>query len=116
VGPEPTTRNLFRFQPKAPPPPPPGARAAMAAAQAQAAPAVPPPPPIPLKLIGIIDGARGGKIAVLTDSASRGGDTYYGQEGDVIDGRYRILKIGIESVDMEYVDGRGRQPIRLSGQ
>lgn len=114
--PAPAARNLFRFQPKAPPPPPPGYTPPQPVALVPAVPPPPPPPPpIPLKLIGIIDGARGGKIAVLTDNASRG-DTFYGQEGDVIDGRYRIVKIGVESVDMEYVDGRGRQPIRLSGQ
>ena len=39
-----------------------------------------------------------------------------GKEGDIIDGRYRLLKIGVESADLAYVDGRGRQSIRLSGQ
>jgi hypothetical protein len=41
---------------------------------------------------------------------------YHGREGDIIEGRYRILKIGIESIEMAEVDGRGRQTIRLSGQ
>ena len=40
----------------------------------------------------------------------------HGKEGDIIDGRYRILKIGTESIEMAYVDGRGRQTIRLTGQ
>ena len=40
----------------------------------------------------------------------------HGKEGDIIDGRYRILKIGTESIEMAYPDGRGRQTIRLTGQ
>jgi len=50
---------------------------------------------------------------VLSDG--RGGIPMYGKEGDIIDGRYRILKIGVESIEMAYLDGRGRQTIRLSG-
>jgi hypothetical protein len=34
----------------------------------------------------------------------------------VIEGRYRIVKIGVESIVMEYVDGTGRQTIPLRGQ
>lgn len=72
----------------------------------------PPPPPIPLKFIGLVqkqgDTAR---IAVLSDS--RG--VYHGREGDIIEGRYRIVRISDESIEMVYVDGRGRQVIRLSG-
>jgi len=42
--------------------------------------------------------------------------TMRGREGDIIDGRYRLVRIGIESVVMEYPDGRGRTTIRMSGQ
>jgi hypothetical protein len=69
----------------------------------------PPPPPIPFKFIGIVQ-TPSQKLAVLTDTR----DVFYGHEGDVIDGRYRILRIGVESVEMAYLDGRGRQVIRLS--
>ena len=48
-------------------------------------------------------------FAVLRDD--RG--VYHGREGDIIEGRYRILKIGAESIELAYVDGRGRQTIRL---
>jgi hypothetical protein len=40
----------------------------------------------------------------------------YGKDGDTIDGRYRIVKIGAESVEVTHLDGRGRQVIRLTGQ
>lgn len=107
-------RNPFRFQPKAPPPPsaPPKELAPARSAEPAAPPAPPPPPTIPLKFIGLVDAPKGpGKVAVLSD----GRFVYYGQEGDIIDGRFRVVRIGVESVVMEYVDGRGRQTIRLSG-
>ena len=111
---EPSTRNPFQFKPKAPPPAP--RRVATVPPIVIAPPPVPqgppPPPPIALKYIGVLDTAQG-RVAVFRDA---GGDIVNGKEGDIIDGRYRLLKIGVESADLAYVDGRGRQTIRLSGQ
>jgi len=70
-----------------------------------------PPPPITLKFIGTIEAPGVGKLAALSD----GKFVYRGREGDIIEGRYRIVKIGVESIVMEYLDGRGRQTIRLTG-
>ena len=111
------SRNPFRFQPRPvsaparpvgtqtpvvdtprPAPPPPGP---------------PPVPPIPLKLIGVLERANGVKWAVLTDGKNA---PMYGKDGDIVDGRYQIVKIGTESVEMTYADGRGRTVIRLTGQ
>ena len=109
-------RNPFRFEPKAVPLPP---RAAVAqpvieAPRSTPVPSGPPPlPPIPLKLIGVLERANGVKWAVLTDGKS---GLMYGKDGDIIDGRYAIVKIGTESVEITYADGRGRQVIRLTGQ
>jgi hypothetical protein len=76
-------------------------------------PAPPPLPPIPYRFIGVLAGAPGrGRIAVLTD----GKDVVHGQVNDEIVGRYRIVQIGEESMQMEYIDGRGRQTLRLLGQ
>ena len=109
-------RNPFRFKPKAAPPPPPPPIA-------PPRPVAPPPttptaggmPPITLKFIGIIEmSEQKRRVALLTDG--KGGVSIYGEEGDVIEGRYKILKIGLESIEMAYLDGRGRQTIRLSGQ
>ena len=70
------------------------------------------PPPIPLRFIGTVDElSRHLKLAVLSD----GRNVFYGREGDIIEGRYRILRIGVESIEMVYVDGRGQQTIRLTG-
>ena len=88
---------------------------AAAAAQAAAGPSEPPPPPrIPLKYIGDMTDPKnpGKRIAILSDT--RG--TYFGREGAVIEGRYRIEKIGVESIELAYLDGRGRQTIRQTGQ
>jgi hypothetical protein len=72
----------------------------------------PPPPAIALKFIGMVQTASGMKIAVLSD----GKRVIQGREGEQIEGRYTILKIGTESLDIAYIDGRGRQTIRLTGQ
>ncbi|MDO8677565.1 MAG: hypothetical protein Q7R30_03250 [Acidobacteriota bacterium] len=112
-------RNPFRFQPKAAPPPPRPVTLAptVPIVQGPAPPPVPagppPPPPIPLKFIGMVERANGVKWAVLSDGKSA---PQHGKEGDVIDGRYKIVKIGTESIELTYVDGRGKQTVRLTGQ
>lgn len=121
-GPDPTTapRNPFRMQATVPPPsaappsatvPPAGTGAPSVGLPVPEAP--PPPPPISLKFIGTVaqSAAPAGRIAVLSD----GKYVFYGREGDIIEGRYRLVKIGEESLQIEYVDGRGRQTLRLSG-
>jgi hypothetical protein len=108
-------RDLFRFRAK--PSPPPAPRPAVAAAPSQAiVPSGPPPPPplppIPLRFIGLMDSAASNKIAVLTDGR---GAPLLAKEGDTVLGQYKILRIGVESIEMVYLDGRGRQIIRLLG-
>ncbi len=107
------TRNPFRFKPKPPPPPPAETRSGAPAAAAPGPPPGPPPlPPIPLKVIGIVETPEHRKIAVLNDGR---GTPIYGSEGQVVLGQFRILRIGVESIEMSYLDGRGRQTIRLTG-
>ncbi len=114
---EAASRNPFRFRSR--PAPAPVARVAPVVARVDPlSPPVPagppPPPPIPLKFIGVLDApTRLGRLAILSDS--RGG-VFYGKEGDTIEGRYRVLTISTESAELVYMDGRGRQTIRLSGQ
>lgn len=73
----------------------------------------PPPPPITLKFIGLVQKADGTKFAVLSDGK---GPPISGREGEEIEGRYKILKIGTESLEIAYLDGRGRRTIPLTGQ
>jgi|EndMetStandDraft_3_1072993.scaffolds.fasta_scaffold22836_4 hypothetical protein len=112
-------RNPFTM---APAPPPPSATPSAPSKPVDAEPAAPaappgppPPPPIPpitLKFIGVISSDSTGKIAGLSD----GKFVYRGREGQTIEGRYRIVKIGEESIQIEYVNGTGRQTIRLTGK
>ena len=119
--PDDSNRNPFRFKSRPAPPPPMPSPAvvkqqqqAAAAQQAAIEPVEPPPPRIPLKYIGDMSDPKnaGKRIAILSDA--RG--TYYGREGEVVEGRYRILRIGVESIELAYLDGRGRQTIRQTGQ
>jgi hypothetical protein len=114
-----TRRNPFTM---APAPPPPSATPSASSKPVDEGPppppvptGPPPPPPIPpitLKFIGVISSDSIGKIAGLSD----GKFVYRGREGQTIEGRYRIVKIGEESIQIEYVNGTGRQTIRLSGK
>jgi hypothetical protein len=110
-------RNPFRFQPRVVPPPPRPAVVAPPVSDAPRPPPAPtgppPPPPIPLKFIGVVERQNGVKWAVLNDGK---GNVFTGKDGDIIDGRYAIVKIGAESIEMTHADGRGRQVIRLTGQ
>jgi len=72
----------------------------------------PPPPPITLKFIGTLREEGKPPIAVLSDGH---GPPMYGIEGGTVAGRYRVLRIGAESIEMSYLDGRGRQTIRQTG-
>jgi hypothetical protein len=114
-------RNPFRFYVKPPPPPPPPPPPVIVVPQQPPPPAPrpgdekyvpPPPPPIPLKFIGTMEqGTK--KVAIFSDGK---GLPIYGREGEIVLGQYRIVKIGVESVVMEYPDGRGRQTIPMRGQ
>lgn len=100
-GPEDSGRNPFRFQPKPAPTPQP----------------VPQGPPQPtsigtlIKFIGIVDTGTE-RIGAFSDCRY----TFSGREGQVIEGRFRVVRIGVESATVEYVDGQGRTTLPLNGQ
>jgi hypothetical protein len=106
-------RNPFRFKPPPAPPPPPPVKNVLP--PVSSTPLTPPPPsipPIPLKYMGTVE--RGAlKLAALTDCK---GFTYSGREGESIDGRFRLIRIGEESIVIEYLNGTGRTTIRKSGE
>lgn len=115
------TRDPFRFRP--PPAPRPANRSAAAGSVAAlpgraSVPGPPPPAPIALRLIGLVEGARpADRIAVFVDPRLQGqGSPIYGREGDIIEGRYRIDRVGADWAELAYVDGSGRQTLRLAGQ
>ena len=110
-------RNLFRFEPKAAVTPPatekpsiPSSRPPVVALPS----GPPPPPPIPLRFIGLVDApTQTGRLAILSDGH---GNIFYGKDGAIIEGRYRVLKISPDAAELSYLDGRGTQTIRLTGQ
>ena len=111
-------RNPFRFERRASAAPPPRSQSTRRPAPIEVVPTgplpPPPPPPIPLRFIGYLQPSdASGRVAVLSDTR---GNVFNGKEGDVIEGRYRLLRVGDNSADLIYLDGRGRQTIRLSGQ
>jgi hypothetical protein len=74
-------------------------------------PGPPQPAPIPLRYVMYAASPQTGKTAGLSD----GRFVYHGREGEIVDGKWRIVKIGVESVVIERVDGTGRQTLRLAG-
>jgi hypothetical protein len=98
-------RDIFQNQPEPPPipkevkkvintgPPPP-----------------PPPPPIPLKFYGFSGNKSGPKQVFL----SKGDDIFIAKEGQIVDRRYKILKIGPNSVEVEDVLTNNRQTLPLT--
>ena len=105
-------RNPFRFQPPPAPPPPPRPPPMPLVPTGPSPPSQPPPIlPIPLKFMGTVE-KPGLTLAALTDCK---GFSYAAREGETIDGRYKLVKIGVESVVLEYSNGTGRTTVRKSG-
>jgi hypothetical protein len=111
---QPAERDPFRFRQKPLPPPPaatPVTRAPQPIARVPTGP--PPPAPIPLKYIGFAEAGGAPRVGVFSDGR---GLVINAKEGDILEGRYRVLRLGTDSADLVYLDDRGRQTIRLSGQ
>lgn len=100
-------RNPFRFYqaPKPPPEPAPEPEPRPAPEPVEQAPAPDPvpqgpqPPPIELDFLGSF-GPEERPIAVFTD----GEQIHNVRLGDVIDGKFRVIRVGYESVDLAFVD------------
>ena len=118
-------RNIFRFPPPpAPPMPPEQSRPNVPVAPTPMVNLEPPkpvgPPPISnfIKFIGIAETASGkiGAFSTWDPQTRECKATFPGREGEVVEGRYRVVRIGIESAQLEYLDGTGRTTLPLNGQ
>lgn len=98
-------RDIFRSQAE----PPPVAKIPQPVQPAMPA-APPPPPPINLKFYGFAGRKDGYKRIFL----SQGEDIFVAKEGDIVDRRYRIVKINPNSVDVEDVLTNNRQTLPLT--
>lgn len=102
-----TGRDIFRSQAEAasiPQPLPPGKQPKPGPPQAPA------PPPIDLKFYGFAGPKNGPKRIFL----SKGEDIFVAREGDVVDRRYKILKVNATSVDVEDVLTNNHQTLPLN--
>jgi hypothetical protein len=110
-------RNPFTFGARPAPPPPPRPAVLPPPVLPPVVTAPPPPvgpPPIPLKMAGsIVVQPNGRPMATLKDTVTSA--VYQVFEGDVVDGRYRIIKIGLQSVVVSYLDGTGQRTIAAGG-
>ena len=70
----------------------------------------PPPPPITLKFYGFANRPGETKKVFL----SQGEDIFIAAEGDIVDRRYRVLRISPNAVDVEDVLNNNRQSLPLT--
>jgi hypothetical protein len=104
-------RNLFRFGVKPTPPPPP---VVLPPPGPPPPPPTPPgPPPIKLRCLGTMERPDVGRVVALKDPDS--GAVFQALEGQIVDGRYRVVKIGLTSVVVSYIDGSGQRTLSFGG-
>lgn len=117
----PAERNLFKIGPAALPglrggkepiiPPKPVPVPEASKPNPSAPPGPPPPPPITLKYYGYIaQRANGHKRAFFLD----GDDILVAGEGDLMKRRYKVVRIGVNSVVVEDTDFNSTQELRLA--
>jgi hypothetical protein len=100
-----TGRNIFRSEappPEIPTPLPPEVHPGPAPA--------PPPPPIDLKFYGFA-GPKGGSKRIFL---LKGEDIFLAKEGDIVDRRYKIMRISPNSVEVQDVLTNNTQTLPLS--
>jgi len=113
------SRNLFEFSQPPPPPAPKVIVKPGPVGPQQPAPAPPPapvkndpppPPPIPLKFYGYAGTTRDGvRRAFFLD----GDDIYTPAENEVVKGRYKIIRIGVNSAVVEDTTNHNQQTLPL---
>ena len=70
----------------------------------------PPPPPIPLKFFGYASDPSEPKRVFL----AQGEDVFVAKEGDIVNRRYKIVKINPNSVEIEDVLSNNRQTVPMT--
>jgi hypothetical protein len=107
-------RDIFEFgrvpEPEATPPPVTMSTPVPMANLEPTPPPVPTLPPLNLKYIGSLDNSRGLRVAVLVTERN---EILTGKVGEVVANRYKIGKIGFESVDLEDVTSGQTRRIAL---
>jgi hypothetical protein len=101
-------RNIFRAEIEIPKPV--ASAVPEVKPEPQGPPPPPPPPPINLKFFGFASKPGEPKRIFL----SKGEDVFIAGEGDIVDRRYKVLRIGPASVEIEDVLNNNRQSIPLT--
>lgn len=96
-------RNIFVSQPDAPIPTPLGRGVTDHPANMWTPPALTAPPPIPLKFFGFASKPGEAKKIFL----SKGEDVFIAGEGEIVDRRYKVVRISPTSVEIQDVVGSG---------
>ena len=111
-------RDVFEFGAppvKEPPPPPvftPPAATVGTPTPGPLSPVTPRLPTLNVRYIGSLESSRGLRVAVLLTDRN---EILTGQAGEVVANRYRIVKIGFESVDLQEVGTGETRRIPLRG-
>ncbi len=104
-----TEHNIFQYHTPAPPVPKPAANPVTQPGKPDAAPA-PAPTPIPLKYYGYAQKPTGqSKKAFFVD----GEDIFIAGEGEIVNKRYKILKIGVNTVEVEDIVTKQKQTLPM---
>jgi len=109
-------RDLFDYGVPPTPPPTPPPLVLPAPVPASAAPTGPVSVPLPLlnvRYVGAIEDKRGLKVAVFLTERD---EVLTGQAGQVVGNRFRIVRIGLESVDIQEVGSDHTRRIALGGK
>jgi hypothetical protein len=106
-------RDLFDFGVPPTPPPTPVPQIVPTAVPTSVIPTPTPLPPLTVRYVGAVENKRGLKVAVfLTDKE----EILTGQAGQLVGNRFRILRIGLESVDIQEVGSEQTRRIPLGGK
>jgi len=109
-------RDLFDFgAPPAPPPtpPPPPVVAVATPVPVPVAPTPTPLPPLNIRYVGVLEDKRGLKVAVFLTERE---EVLTGQAGQLVGNRFRIVRIGLESVDIQEAGSDHTRRIPLGGK
>ena len=104
-------RNIFRAEAEIPKPIEPAIKDASKTPPPPPQPTgPPPPPPINLKFVGFASGTGEPTKVFLT----QGDDIFVAAEGEIVNRRYKVMRIHPNSVEIEDVLSNNRQTIPLS--
>jgi hypothetical protein len=112
-------RDIFDFAPAPAPPVDTTAQAAMPPPTVAPPPTPvptaagpPPPPPVNVKYIGSVEAEKGPKVAFFLTEQK---EVLTGQVGDTVMNRFKVVRIGIESVDVQDLGSGQLRRIPLRG-